>query len=474
MKRENELLKNTVILGIGQFFPKIIAIATLPIITGQLTRNEYGIYDLISTLVMLLLPIATLQIQSAAFRFLIDYRGNVQKSKSIITNILTVTIPVSIIMSLFIMLFMYKCDTSIRIVTGLYFFADITYITVSQISRGLGMNKVYSISAGVVSIVNGIGIILSVQLIKVGLFGVILSLFFANIFASLYVIHQTSLISYFDTKETSLLTIRSLISYSWPMIPNNLSNWVLSLSDRLVITAFLGVGANAVYAVANKIPNLLSVAQAVFTMAWQENASIAIKDSDADRYFTEMFDRIFTMMVSFAAGLIGFTPIMFKLLIRGNYAEAYVQMPILILGLFFYCMAAFQGGIYVAHKRTKSVGITTVAAAIVNLTVDLVLVKFIGITAGSLSTLIAYFMLYLFRMVDSLKFQPIKYNIKKQIISFIFISGMLFLCYLQDFYINIINNCIGILAFCYLNRNLFTNILNKMLTAIKNKYTYGS
>ena len=73
------------------------------------------------------------------------------------------------------------------------------------------------------------------------------------------------------------------------MVPNNLSNWVLSASDRLVITAVLGVEANAVYAVAGKIPNLLATLQGTFTLAWQENASISANDADAAEYYSNMF-----------------------------------------------------------------------------------------------------------------------------------------------------------------------------------------
>ena len=74
MSREKQLAKNTLIISFGTFLPKLISLITLPLITGYLTKEEYGQYDLITTLVFLVLPIATIQIQSAAFRFLIDCR----------------------------------------------------------------------------------------------------------------------------------------------------------------------------------------------------------------------------------------------------------------------------------------------------------------------------------------------------------------------------------------------------------------
>lgn len=55
------LMKNTVVLGLGTFLPKVASFVILPILTGCLTKTEYGIYDLVITMVSLLLPAVTLQ-----------------------------------------------------------------------------------------------------------------------------------------------------------------------------------------------------------------------------------------------------------------------------------------------------------------------------------------------------------------------------------------------------------------------------
>ena len=56
MSREGKLAKNTLILSIGTFLPKLASFVTLPILTGYLTQTEMGIYDLITILESLLLP----------------------------------------------------------------------------------------------------------------------------------------------------------------------------------------------------------------------------------------------------------------------------------------------------------------------------------------------------------------------------------------------------------------------------------
>lgn len=136
MKRETSLVKNTLILSIGSFFPKITSIVTLPILTAMLTKSEYGTYDLIATLVSLLLPIATLQIQSAAFRFLLECKGNQDKADKIVSNIFIVTLPISIVAVIVLFFAFSSVSVYTRIFICLYFFFDILEITLLQIVRG--------------------------------------------------------------------------------------------------------------------------------------------------------------------------------------------------------------------------------------------------------------------------------------------------------------------------------------------------
>ena len=461
LSREKNLVKNTFVLALGRFLPKLVSVVTLPIITGHLSKADFGTYDLITTMIMFLIPVATLQIQSAAFRFLIDYRGNQKKSSEIITNILVAVLLMTFLVSLIVFFVIPGLDMVNAALVSAYFFLDSLQNALSQITRGLGGNKVFSVSSILVSFLNGLGIVLFIMGMDLGLFGVIMSLVIANLCAVIYLMVRMKLKDYIRLATLSGTTLKELLAYSWPMVPNNLSSWVLKLSDRVVILAFIGVEANAVYAAANKVPNLLSVAQTVLLMAWQENASLAVNDKDASEYYTKMFYRIFSLMIGFTAVLIAFTPAMFKLLIRGDYDEAYIQMPILILGMFFYCMSAFQGGIYIAHKKTKNVGISTMIAALVNLAVDFALIGVIGITAGSVSTLTAYMVLYVYRMINCQKFQTMNFKVKRQLLLLSVIVVMLILCFLRVFWIDVINCVFGI-SFCFLlNRKNLRSLLHR-------------
>lgn len=465
MNREKALAKNTFIIAIGTFLPKFSSIITLPIITGGLTKAEMGTYDLISTLVSLFLPVATLQIQSAAFRFLIDVRKDEKETKRIITNIISFILPTSFIALTILYLCLGNVSPVIRWLICLYFFSDILMLSTQQIVRGLSDNKLYSASSVTISFSNMLLIVLTISVGKQGLAGVLASITIATTIGLILLLVKGHILSRIDLSLLSKKTLLEMLSYSWPMIPNSLSNWVLSFSDRAVLTAFMGLEANAIYSVANKIPALFTTVQGTFVFAWQENASLASKDSDADTYYAEMFDSIFGILVGIMALLIAATPILFWLLIRGDYKEAYYQMPILFMGMLFSSMASFIGGIYVAHKKTRSVGVTTILAAACNLVIDLVFVHKIGIFAASISTLVSYVFLTIYRMVDVQKFQKVKFNTGRFFLLIALLVLMCAICWIDTVALNVLNIILGCIIAVVVNRK----IMKSILLTLKNK-----
>lgn len=461
--RENKLIKNTVILAIGTFLPKFAVFITLPILTGYLTKEEYGTYDLVLTLVSLLLPAATLQIQTAAFRFLIEKRDKKEDIKLIITNIYAFIIPTSII-ALGVLYFVLGSQESvIRIEICLYFMLDMLSSATRQVVRGLGKNSLYTMSAFISAISQVVFIFLLVGLAEWGLNGAVLALCIGEFGLFTYLFLKVKLLKLFDIRLISKRQIKSLLAYSWPMVPNSLSMWVMRVSDRLVITAVMGVAANAVYAVAYKIPSILNLAHSTFNMAWQESASIASKDSDANAFFSKIFNDFYNITTGMLSVLVGITPILFYILIRGDYGDSYNQIIVLYLAIFLCALSSFWGGLYVAYRKTKSVGYTAVASALINLMVDIVLIKWIGLYAASGSTLVSYLFLCAFRIIDTRKFLNIKYNYKHIFITIVIVIAQCIACAQRLLVLDIINFIAGVIIFVALNRDMIGLYWNRII-----------
>ena len=469
MNREKSLAKNTIILAIGTVLPKIAHLITLPVVTGRLTKAEYGTYDLIATLVSLFLPIATLQVQTAAFRFLIDCKEDETGKKRVITNVVIFVI-LSSIFSLTLLFFaLYKLDFVVRILICVYFFTDILLLTFVQVVRGLSNPKLYSVCMSVQPIVNMLLVVALVQLADGGLIGALIAMACSTTAALILVLARGKILCNIDCRLLSKNMLKELVDYSWPMIPNSLSLWMLHFSDRLVLLQFVGIEANAIYGAANKIPSMYSLANSAFTLAWQENASVNLKDEDSAAYYGNMFDYILRILSGILAMLIATTPLLFVVLIRGDYDAAYGQMAFLLMAMFFSSISSFLGGIYVAHKRTKSVGGTTIIAAIINLVVNLLFVHSIEIYAASVSTLVAYMFLALYRMKNIQSFQKIKFNYGAMLRYIAVLIVMCVLLWLDCWYLDVVNVLLGIIFAVVVNRSLIQNVWKMFKNKLKKK-----
>ena len=62
-----------------------------------------------------------------------------------------------------------------------------------------------------------------------------------------------------------------------------------------------------------------------------------------------------------------------------------------------------------------------------------------------------------------------KVNPRLQIYCFSLIVGMLFLCFLKTWYLDIINIIVGVIAFCMMNKAFLNKILKKIRKRVRKK-----
>ena len=145
MNREKALFKNTIIITIGKVCTQLITFFLLPLYTSILSTEEYGTVDLLNTLVSLLLPIVTFQVEQVVFRKLIDNRDKERHKRNIIsTGVFSVIIQCVIYLCVFMAIapFVnneYKYFLATNVIA--YIFASL----MQQIARGLGDNTKYAI-----------------------------------------------------------------------------------------------------------------------------------------------------------------------------------------------------------------------------------------------------------------------------------------------------------------------------------------
>lgn len=445
--RNKTLAKNTVLLSIGQFVPKLISMFTLPILTTWLTKTEYGIYDLANSMVSLIVPLTTLQIQQVAFRYLVLAKERREKIEYFTSAFLFLVLSSLICIPVILGILHFTTSYSVldNVLICVFLISESFYRLAGQLIRGLGYNLKYSIGAIVFSIAQLVAAVVFVVWLKYGVFGVFLSFTISYIIAILYMFASAGVWQYISIREFSLSKLKEMLSLSVPIVPSSISLWIVNLSDRLVITSAIGIEANAIYGVANKIPNLFSMAYTTFNLAWTESATLAVGDKDTEAYYSDMIDKLVCFLTGIMLLLISTTPAIFGLLINSQYDSAYYQIPILFFGVFLNSVVQFYGAIYVAIKRTRQVGFSSAAGAILNLTINLLLVKRFGLFAASVSTALAYLIVCVYRVIDISTVLKIRYNIKHMLQALLIILISAIICFHRNNFCNAVNVIIAII-----------------------------
>ena len=144
MSREKELIKNTSIITIGKICTQMISFFLLPLYTAVFSTEEFGIVDLFNTIIAFLLPILTIQIDQALFRFLIDARENKEDKTRLITSAFILVALGIVIYSLIFIFIAPLISNKYKYFLLINVLANILSTLMLQVARGLGNNKEYS------------------------------------------------------------------------------------------------------------------------------------------------------------------------------------------------------------------------------------------------------------------------------------------------------------------------------------------
>lgn len=408
--REKSFIKNTIIIFLSKFCTQFLSFFLLPFFTTLLSTEEYGYFDLYSTYAWLLAIFLTLQLENGIFRFLIDKRKNNNGIKSIITNgIIIILVQLIIFMSIY-----FICLKILKIKNIEYIF--IMTLSTSllnlmlQISRGLGKNIEYGLASIISGSSNVLLCILFIKYLSMKLSGIVLAYVFSNILALLFLIFKIKIYKYISFSVLSKNKIKELIKYSFPLIPNSISSWIMSISDKIMISFLLGVSFNGIYSVSTKFSLLISHIFNVFSLSWTESASMSNNDEDRSIYFSKIINIVFLLCSFMCLLILAAMPIIFKILIKEPYFDAYKYIPILICASFFELFSILIGGVFIALKLPKEIAKTTILGGIINILINILFMKKYGLIIASLSTLISYIYIALARYLKISKYVKIKLN----------------------------------------------------------------
>jgi O-antigen/teichoic acid export membrane protein len=410
--------------------------------------------DILQSYAALLIPIIPIRLDIGMFRYIVERRGDKEAVSRIITNVLAVTVPLIVLVSAAMAVAIIFNVIPFQIATLFYFVSLIANDLISALVRGIGKNALFAIASTADIVFKLVFGVVFVACFKMGGFGLMLSLGLSSTISNLISIINIRKNISIKRNYLSKPLKKELVKFSAPMIVEGISFWIVNTSDRTVISLVLGTAANGVYAVANKLSNLINSLTTIFWMSWSEQASIAVEDKNYPSFVSEVFGSFLKIIVSVMALTISFVPLLFKIAVGPEFTEAKIYVPILLIGLTFSALSSFYGPVYLAFKKTKEIAFSTFLASVINLVIDLALIWFIGIWAAVISTLVAYLFVFLYRAIDTRKCVKIVYDKRIMIISLTLLATCTGLYYVGNTVTFIVNIVLAIIMSVLLNYTL--------------------
>lgn len=439
IKKVKSLSKNTLLFTIGSFGTRLVTFFLVPLYTLTLTTSEYGTIDLISTTVQLLIPLFTVNIQDAILRYALDEdkkRENVLRVGLSITGLSTIVLGL-IILALYL--------TGIVKLPAYYWL----YLLISYILGALNNTLVMFLKAkneirqitiwGIANtLITCLTNIFTLLFMRLGLAGYMISMLSGVAFADLGMIIGGKVYIDLLKSQSDRSLSREMLHYSKPLVVNSLSWWINNASDRYILTYFCGTSLNGIYSVAYKIPSILTTIQSVFYNAWSISAITEFNKGDSDGFISNITDVYWSLSIMGCSAIMVLNIPLATILYSNEFFSAWKYVPILLIAALFNGLGLFNGCFFTAVKRTKEISRTTLVGAIVNTTLNFLLIPNLGAFGASIATAIGYFCTWGLRQIKLRSIIHLSIKWKSQIIG---ISMLVIQCscsiLLKSFFIQI-------------------------------------
>ena len=420
MNRYKKLGKNMALMVIGNFSSKVLSFLFLPLYTAILSTEEYGISELITTTVNLILPFCTLLMTEAVLRFTLDKEYDKKQVFSISLYVCALGILLVSIASPFFLTGVLK-DYCLFFV--LFYSTTVLHTLVAHFVKGIEEITVYTLG-GVVGTITVIAFnILFLVTFRMGIVGYLLAHIVSSVASTVFLCVPVKIWKYTETlKNVDTALLKEMLRYSVPLIPNSMSWWISNSSGKYIVTAFCGVAMNGIYSVAYRIPSIFSIISNIFMSAWQISAVEDFGSEQTTSFYSKIYNIYNVGNMIIVSALICGTKILAGFLFSNDFFQAWVFVPVLLVAYLFNTMASFLGTIYTSAKKTKMIFLTTFIGATANIIFNFLLVKIMGAMGAAVSALISYLLIWLVRFIDSRRIIKLDINFGRNIISYLILG----------------------------------------------------
>ena len=458
MNSYKKLMNNSLVFAIGSLGSKLLYVLLLPLYTYYLTTSEFGNVDIITTTATMLIPVISFSMYDAIMRFALN--KEISNSSVISNGILVASIGIIASFFLIPLLSIFKVFSELTFYLFIIISVQIFERILAQYARGIGKINIFAINGILLTFTTAILNIVLIVNLSLGVQGYLLSIVYANIVSIIFLLVATKAYSKIRIRFFDLTLIKSMLSYSLPLIPNTLMWWLINASSRFFILNFIGLSANGMYAVASRIPSLLGIVTEIFSQAWQLSAIEEYENDSKSDFYSKVLRQYVAMLSIGVSFILVIIKPLISFLFSSEYYNSWEAIPFLIIGVMFSSLSGFLGAFYIASKETRGVFKTSIYGGAISVVFNIVLIPNLGLIGAGISSMISFGSMFLLRYRDARNYVEISIKWRSFIINLILLYSQLILLFLNmDMKHEIIIELFIFLIIVFFNKDIFNFIL---------------
>ena len=420
MNQYKRLLSNTFIFAVGTFSSKILVILMLRFYTGILTQDEMGVADLIVKTTSILYPVVSLSIGQAVIRYGLERR---QRKPDVFT-IGLVTILCGFLISLpfhpALSLIHYKTSfgtsgslLDYQWLIYLYVLTSCTQNVCSQFIRALGFVRLYAVDGIFRTLMTILLNILYLKVFEWNIFGYVFSIICADALSTVCLFLIAGLWKYVKPLQINFHLWRGMLAYSLPLVPDAIFVYIVGFFGQTFLAGMQSAAVSGIYSVAYRVPTLIALVASIFVDAWQLSMVNDNSRQEQIRFFSNVGNTYSSIVFIIASGGIMCAKLAMMILAVPSYFVGWMFIPLLAVGAGFNCLSSFQKSVYLLEKRTIPSFLSTAFSAVVNILLNVLLIPRYGGMGAATASMVSYIGLFLYRAIDSRRFMPIHWNVRR-------------------------------------------------------------
>ena len=391
------LLGNTLVFALGGLAVKAVSLVLMPLYTTALTAGEYGTAELLNSAIEIVLPLLSLGVVEALYRFSID--DDVPKDELFAGSLVVLgggVVCAGVACALGRVLWDMEHAGSFFVL----FCSVCVFKATTQLARGLGHVRRF-VAYG---LINALAMVVSTYLLlvraRMGVGGYLWSFTIGYLVGGLAAFLGSAEYRLLVPFRVDRALLRRMLVYSLPLVPNLLSWWLVSVSGRYVVLWGSGLVAAGLFAAASKMPSLINIVASVFQQAWQYSTAREIDSPDRGAFFGSVLRGYSLATLSTAGLVIALNRPISRVMLQAEFAEGWRYVPLLMLVASFGVISIFFESFYQALKNSGVLMASTALGAVVNVVLGVALVPFMGPWGAGLAGAVAYALVLVVRARD--------------------------------------------------------------------------